>query len=188
MAQAVGALLLGRGSVVWEHARAYWHEAGHVLVARKLDVPVQAVIYTNLKRLPDRQVSGGLVTVYYFTRESNPVRRAKQEAEWVRQFGVERVCTLTAGGTAAEEIYSPPAELGLDDQELIKFRSNGAYTMQDLLPRARQILIDNPEALRALASRLIENGRRVFAEVPLKAVLPLYEFVLTKAEIDNIVR
>jgi hypothetical protein len=47
--------MLGRNDIIFDHARAYWHEAGHVLVARKLDVPVAGVIYTNLKRLPDKR-------------------------------------------------------------------------------------------------------------------------------------
>jgi hypothetical protein len=49
--------MLGRDGVVLDHARAYWHEAVHILAAKKLDVPVAAVIYTYLKRLPDIQVS-----------------------------------------------------------------------------------------------------------------------------------
>src|SRR6202140_2504794 len=107
--------MLGRDDIIIDHARAYWHEAGHVLVARKLDVPVAGVIYTNLKRLPDNHVSGNLVTAYYFTSETNPVRRAAEQAEWVRHFGIDKVCTATAGGTAAEEIYAAPAELALED-------------------------------------------------------------------------
>jgi hypothetical protein len=148
--------MLGRDDIVLDHARAYWHEAGHVLVARKLDVPVAAVIYTNLKRLPDTRVSGGLATVYYFTRETNPIQKAKQEANWIRQFGVEKVCTITGRGTAAEEIYSPPADLALDDGELIKSRSNNAYTIQDFLPQATQILranIGGPPAHGSARSR-----------------------------------
>ena len=35
--------------------------------------------------------------------------RAAQEAEWIRHFGINKVCTASAGGTAAEEIYSAPA-------------------------------------------------------------------------------
>jgi len=180
--------MLQRDDIVLDHARAYWHEAGHILVARKLNVPVAAVIYTNLKRLPDAQVSGGLVTVYYFTRETNPTRKAAEQAEWVRHFGIERVCTVTAGGTAAEEIYSPPADLALDDGELIKSRSKGKYAIQDFLPQATEILRANTETLRALATRLIENGQRVFNQVALKHVLPQFEFVITREEIDSIVR
>jgi hypothetical protein len=180
--------LLGRDYIVLDHARAHWHEAGHVLVARKLDVPVQGVIYTNLKRLPDTHVLGNLVTVYYFTREKNPIRKAKQEAEWILQFGIERVCTLTAGGTAAEEIYSPPADLALIDGELVRSRSNGTRTIEEFLPQASQILKANTPTLKALATRLIENGRRVFAQVALKPVLPQFEFILTKEEVDSIVR
>lgn len=171
-----------------DHARAYWHEAGHVVVARKLDVPVAGVIYTNLKRLPDNQVSGNLFTVYYFTRETNPVRSAADEAAWVRQFGIAKVCTATAGGTAAEEIYSPPAELAFDDGELIKSRTNGTRTIQDFLPQATQILTANAETLRALAARLTQNGRRVLAQVAVKPELTQFELVITKEEINSICR
>jgi hypothetical protein len=74
-------LMIGRDDIVLDHARAYWHEAGHVLVARRLEVPVTGVIYTNLKRLPDTRVSGNLQTVYYMTRETNPERKAAEEAD-----------------------------------------------------------------------------------------------------------
>lgn len=180
--------MLGRDDIVLDHARAYWHEAGHVLVARKLNVPVAGVIYTNLKRLPDNRVSGKLVTVYYFTSETNPVRRAAEEAEWVRHFGIDKVCTATAGGTAAEEAYSAPAELALEDRELIKSRTNGARTIQEFLPRATEIVTANAETLRALAARLIENGRRILDQVALKPVLPQFELVITREEIDSICR
>jgi len=77
--------MLGRNDIVLDHTRAYWHEAGHVLVARKLDVSVAGVIYTNLKRLPDSRVSGKLATAYYFTRETSPVRRAAEEIRMQRR-------------------------------------------------------------------------------------------------------
>ncbi len=122
--------MLGVNDIVLDHARAYWHEAGHVLVARRLGVPVTSVIYTNLKRRADMQVSGNLNTVYYMTRHTkNPERKAAEEADWVRLFGVDKVCTVSAGGTAAEEIYSPPAELALDDEEQVKSRTNGIMSV-----------------------------------------------------------
>jgi hypothetical protein len=99
---------------VLDHVRAYWHEAGHVLVARRLGVPVAGVIYTNLKRLPDTRVSGNLVTVYYTTRETNAERRAAEEADWVRHFGIDKVCTASAGGTAAVVTWRLPS---LSDEE-----------------------------------------------------------------------
>jgi len=156
------------------------------LVARKLGVPVAGVIYTNLKRLPDTRVSGKLVTVYYFTRETNPQRRAAEEAEWVRHFGIDKVCTVSAGGTAAEEIYSAPAELALEDGELIKARTNGTRTIQEFLPQASEILTANADTLKALATRLIENGKRVLDQVTSKLVLPQFELVIAKDEIDSI--
>ena len=164
--------MLGPNNILLDHARAYWHEAGHVLVARKLDVPVAGVIYTNLKRLPDGRVSGNLVTVYYFTSETNPQRKAAEQAAWVRYFGIDKVCTATAGGTAAEEIYSPPAQLALDDGELIKSRTNGTRTIADFLPQAKQILRANAETLRALATRLIDNRKLVLDRVGLNPVMP----------------
>jgi hypothetical protein len=178
--------MLGRDDIVLDHARAYWHEAGHILIARKLDVPVAGVIYTNLKRLPDTRVSGNLQAVYYTTRETNPMRRAAEEAEWVRFFGIEKVCTLGAGGMAAEEIYSAPAQLALEDGERVKSRSNGKHTIQEFLPQAKQILTANAETLRALATRLIENGGRVLDQARLKPVLPQVEWIITRAEIDSI--
>jgi hypothetical protein len=179
--------MLGRDDIIHDHARAYWHEAGHVLIARKLDVPVAGVIYTNLKRRPDMRVSGTLATAYYFTRETNPVRKAAEQAEWVRYFGIDKVCTATAGGTAAEEIYSAPAELALEDGELIKSRTNGTRTIQDFLPQATQILTANAETLKTLAARLIENGRRVLDKVGLNSVMPSqWELVITREEIISI--
>ena len=179
--------MLGRDDIILDHARAYWHEAGHVLVARNLGVPVAGVIYTNLKRRPDMRVSGTLATAYYFTRERNPVRKAAEQAEWVRHFGIDKVCTAIAGGTAAEEIYSAPAELALEDGELIKSRTNGAHTIQDFLPRATQILTGNAEALKALAARLIENGRRVLDKVGSNSVMvSQWELVITREEIISI--
>ena len=179
--------MLGRDDIILDHARAYWHEAGHVLVARNLGVPVAGVIYTNLKRRPDMRVSGTLATAYYFTRETNPVRKAAEQAEWVRHFGIDKVCTATAGGTAAEEIYSAPAELALEDGELIKSRTNGTHTIQDFLPRATQILTAKAEILKALAARLIENGRRVLDKVGSNSVMPSqWELVITREEIISI--
>ncbi len=179
--------MLGRNDIIFDHARAYWHEAGHVLIARKLDVPVAGVIYTNLKRLPDKRVSGTLATAYYFTRETNPQRKAAEQAEWVRHFGIDTVCTATAGGTAAEEVYSAPAELALEDGELIKSRTNGTRTIEDFLPQATDILIANAEILKALAARLINNGRRVLDRVGLNPVIPSqWELVITREEIDSI--
>jgi hypothetical protein len=180
--------MLERDGILLDHARAYWHEAGHVLVATRLGVPVAGVIYTNLKRLPDTRVSGKLVTVYYFTRETNPVRRAAEETEWVRHFGIDKVCTVTAGGAAAEEIYSAPAELALEDGELIKSRSNGTRTIQDFLPQASEMLAANDETLKILATRLIENGQRVLDQVKSKLILPQFELVITRDEIDSICR
>jgi len=110
-------------------------------------VPVTGVIYTNLKRLPDSRVSGNLQTVYYMTRETNPERRAAEEADWVPFFGVEKVCTLGAAGMASEEMYSAPAQLALEDGERIQARTNGTRTIQDFLPQASEILaapISNP--------------------------------------------
>lgn len=179
--------MLGRDDIIRDHNRAYWHEAGHALVARKLDVPVAGVIYTNLKRRPDAQVSGKLVTVYYFTSETNPQRRAEEEAAWVRHFGIEKVCTLTAAGTAAEEIYSPPAELALEDGELVKSRTNGTRTIQEFLPPATQILTANAETLKALAARLIGNGRRVLDKVGSNPVMPSqWELIIRREEILSI--
>ena len=178
--------MIGRDYIVLDHARAYWHEAGHLLVARRLGVPVTGVIYTNLKRLPDGRVSGNLLTVYYMTREPNPERRAAEEAQWVRFFGVEKVCTLGAAGMASEEMYSAPAELALEDGERIKVRTNGTRTIQDFLPQASEILRANAETLKALAARLIENGGRVFGQIGLKPVLPQMEWIMTINEIDSI--
>src|ERR1022692_822720 len=124
-------LMIGRDDIVLDHARAYWHEAGHLLVARRLEVPVSGVIYTNLKRLPDGRVSGNLQTVYYMTRETDPERRA------------------------AEEMYSAPAQLALEDGERIKARTYGTRTIQDFLPQASEMLTANAETLKALAARLI---------------------------------
>lgn len=151
-------------------------------------MPVAGVIYTNLKRLPDTRVSGKLVTVYYFTRETSPVRRAAEETEWVRHFGIDKVCTATAGGTVAEEMYSGPAELALEDGELIQSRTNGTRTIQEFLPQASEILTANAETLKALATRLIENGQRVLDQVKSKLVLPQFELVITRDEIDTISR
>ena len=137
--------MIGRDDIVLDHARAYWHEAGHLLVARKLQVPVTGVIYTNLKRLPDGRVSGNLQTVYYVTGEANPESRAAEEAEWVRFFGVDKVCTLSAAGMASEEMYSAPAQLAFGDGERIKARTLGARTIQDFLPQASEILTANAE-------------------------------------------
>jgi hypothetical protein len=67
---------------------AYWHEAGHVLVTRTLDVPVAGVIYNDLKRLPDSRVKGYLATMYYPTQHTSPERLAAEEAEWIRHFGL----------------------------------------------------------------------------------------------------
>jgi hypothetical protein len=174
--------------IVLDHARAYWHEAGHILVARKLDVPVVGVIYTNLKRLRDGRVSGNLQTVYYMTRESNTVLRASEETEWVRFFGVAKVCTLGAAGMASEEMYGAPAQLALEDGERIKSRSNGKYTIQDFLPQASEILKANAGTLNALATRLIGNGSRVLDQVGAKILLPQVEWIITKDEIDGICR
>lgn len=180
--------MIGPDHIVVDHARAYWHEAGHVLVARTLDVPVTGVIYTNLKRLPDSRVSGNLQTVYYMTRETNPERRAAEEADWVRFFGVERVCTLGAAGMASEEMYSAPAQLALEDGERIKSRTNGTRTIQDFLPRASAILTANAETLKTLAARLIENGHRVLDQVKSNLVLPQVEWIITRDGIDSICR
>jgi hypothetical protein len=178
--------MIGRDDFILDHARAYWHEAGHVLVARRLEVPVTGVIYTNLKRLPDSRVSGNLQTVYYMTRETNPQRRAAEEADWVRLFGVEKVCTLSAAGMASEEMYSAPAQLALEDGERIKVRTNGTRTIQDFLPQASEMLTANAETLKALAARLIENGGRVLDQVGLKPVLPQVEWIMMTDEIDSI--
>jgi hypothetical protein len=180
--------MLGRDDIILDHNRAYWHEAGHILVARKLDVPVAGVIYTNLRCLPDHQVSGNLQAVYYMTRETDPARKAAEEADWVRHFGIDKVGTLGAGGMAAEEIYSPPAQLALEDGERVRSRSGGKHRIQDFLPQATQILTANAETLRALADRLIDNGRRVLDQVVLKSVLPQVEWIITRDGIDSICR
>jgi hypothetical protein len=180
--------MIGRDDIVVDHARAYWHEAGHVLIARKMEVPVAGVIYTNLKRLPDSRVLGNLQTVYYMTRETNPERRAAEEAEWVRFFGIEKVCTVGAAGMASEEMYSAPAQLALEDGERIKSRSNGTRTIQDFLPQASEILKANAETLKTLVARLIRNGNRVLDQVKSKVVLPQAEWIITRDEIDSICR
>lgn len=181
--------MLGRNDIALDHARAYWHEAGHVLVARKLDVPVAGVIYTNLKRLPHLRVAGNLHTAYYFTSETNPERRAAEEAAWIRQFGLEKVCVLSAAGMAAEEMYAAPAQMTLIDEETIKSRTSGTRTIKDFLPQAAQIVTANVETLKALATRLIDNGRRVLDRVGLNPVMPSqWELIITREEIDSICR
>jgi hypothetical protein len=179
--------MLKKDDIVLDHNRSYWHEAGHVLVARKLKIPVAAVIFTNLKRMPNTQVMGNLHTVYYFTKKRNAASIAKEEAEWVKHFGVEKVCIASSAGMAAEEIYSPPAQLCLGDSDLIKSRSNGTLTIEDLVPRAKEILTANHETLKALATRLIKNGRPVFLKLPLKTVLPPWEVIVEREEINSIV-
>jgi len=131
---------------------------------------------------------GNLQTVYYMTRETNPERRAAEEAEWVRFFGIEKVCTIGAAGMASEEIYSAPAQLALEDGERVKFRSNGTRTIQDFLPQASGILNANPEMLKTLATRLIRNGNLVLDQVKSKLVLPQAEWIITRDEIDSVCR
>lgn len=178
--------MIGPNDIVGDQARAYWHEAGHILVARKLCVPVAGVIYTNLRRLPDSRVLGNLQTVYYMTKETNPQRRAAEEAEWVRFFGIEKVCTLGAAGMASEEMYSAPAQLAFEDGERVKSRSNGTRTIQDFLPQASEILKSNATMLKILAVRLIENGSRVLDQVKYKLVLPHAEWIIMRDEIESI--
>ena len=74
----------------------------------------------------------------------------------------------------------------MEDGELIKSRKNGTRTIQEFLPQASEILTANPETLKALATRLIENGQRVLDQVKAKVVLPQFEVVITKEEIDSI--
>jgi len=87
---------------------------------------------------------------------------------------------------AAEQMYSAPAELALEDGERIKSRTNGTRTIQDFLPQASDIMTANAETLKALAARLIENGYRVLDQVKSKLVLPQVEWIITKEEIDSI--
>ena len=178
--------MLGRDDIILDHARAYWHEAGHVLVARNLEVPVAGVIYTNLKRRPDMRVSGTLATAYYFTRETNPVLKAAEQAEWVRHFGIVKFA-LRLREVRRLRKYMAPAEMTLEDGELIKSRTNGTRAIQDFLPQATQILTANATTLNALAARLIENGRRVLDKVGLNSVMPSqWELVITGEEIISI--
>jgi hypothetical protein len=180
--------MIGPNDIVLDHARAYWHEAGHVLVARKLDVYVVGVMYANLKRLANNQVAGNLQTAYTMTRETDPKRKAAEDAEWVRHVGLEKACIISAAGMAAEEIYSPPAQLTLEDGERIKSRTNGTRTIEDFLPQASAVLNANAETLKILAKSLVANGQRVLDQVALKTQLPPWEWIMTFKEIDGICR
>jgi hypothetical protein len=83
------------------------------------------------------------------------VRKATEQAEWGSSLWHRQGLQCDCGSTAAEEIYSAPAELALEDGELLKSHTNGTLAISQQIARE---LVKRKCLSRLLAGPLFQLG------------------------------
>ncbi len=129
--------------------RIIHHEAGHFLVAQRLEIPVTG--YTLSAWEAVRQGQAGQGGVQFDTKElDDQLQKGEISAQWLDRF-----CTVWMAGVAAETIVYGNAEGGADD--LVKFRQT---LMRFGFPAAQ---IEQRERLAVLrAKTLLESHQSAY--------------------------